>query len=56
MSKQRGIAIIAGFLSTALLIVGVTSCWPGGDIVYHPPCEPKDGGTDGAGGSGGDCP
>lgn len=55
MSTRRSIAIIAGLLSTALLVVSMTSCGTG-DIVYHPPCEPKDGGTDGGGGNGGNCP
>lgn len=55
MSTQRRIAIIAGLLGTALFIVGLTSCLSG-DIVYHPPCEAKDGGTDGGGGNGGNCP
>jgi hypothetical protein len=57
-STQRSIAIILALFSTALFVVGVTSCGSG-DIVYHS-CVPKDAGADGAGGdgdgSGGNCP
>ncbi len=56
MSTRRNIAIIAGLLSTALLVIGLTSCFTTNDLVYHPPCEHEDGGTDGGGGNGGNCP